>query len=175
MGIIITSDLKPSEQSKRAAGRATMVTSKIKNKLSFFSHQLANLLYKSFVSPHLEFAVSAWNAHRRGDVEILENVQRKFSKLVHELKSRFYVEWREALFWSTLENRRRRGDLIQLNKIQHGQDRVEFILSKQLLTSNGFDSPASFTRRDNLANERQLVGNCGIRHNYSTNRTNLIQ
>ena len=171
LGIFITSDLKSGEQSKRAAARGTMVAYRIKNTFKFFTRPLVDLLYKSFVRPHLEFAVGAWNPYRRGDVEVLERVQRKFSKLVPELKSRPYEERREALGWTTLEDRRRRGDLIQLHKIHHGHDRVEFVHGNQLLASSHLDSPAGHTRRGQQSIERQLVRNCGVRHNFFTNRT----
>ncbi|RMZ93850.1 hypothetical protein BpHYR1_011021 [Brachionus plicatilis] len=86
--------------------------------------------------------------------------------LVPELKSKPYLERREALGWTTLEERRRRGDLIQLHKIQHGHDRVELIHGYQLLASNLLDSPASGTRRVQMSIERQLVRNCGVQVNY---------
>ena len=171
LGIIMTNDLKSNEQVKRAASRATTVAYRIKNTFSYFSLELVNTLFKSFVRPHLEFAVGAWNPYRRGDIDILERVQRRFSKLVPELKSKPYVERREALEWTTLEERRQRGDLIQLHKIQHGHDRVNLIHGNQILASSGLDSPAGRTRRGQLAVERQLVRNCGVRHNFFTNRT----
>ena len=117
LGIIITNELKWTEQSKRASSRATMIACRIKLTFSYFSLDMVNLLYKSFVRPRLEFAVGAWNPFRRGDIKLLEQVQRRFSKLVPELKSKPYVERREAFGWTTLEDRRSRGDLIQLHKI----------------------------------------------------------
>ncbi|RNA17853.1 RNA-directed DNA polymerase from mobile element jockey-like [Brachionus plicatilis] len=126
---------------------------------------------KSFVRPHLEFAVGAWNPYRRGDIDVLEQVQRRFSKLVPELKSKPYLARREALGWSTLEERRRRSDLIQLHKIQHGHDRVTFVNGDQKLASDGLDSPAGNTRTCHKAIERQLIRNCGVRYNFFTNRT----
>ena len=171
LGIIITNDLKPGEQAKQAATRATMMACRIKNTFNHFSQYLVNLLYKSFVRPHLEFAVAAWNPYRRSDIDVLEKVQMRFSKLVPELKSKPYVERREALGWTTLEDRRKRGDLIQLHKIQHGHDRVHFINGIQMLASNELDSPAGRTRNNHLAIERQLVRSCDVRHNFFVNRT----
>ena len=171
LGIIITSDLKSSEQAKRAAARATMVACRIRLTFKYFSLKLVDLLFKSFVRPHLEFAVGAWNPYRRSDIDVLEQVQRRFSKLVPELKDKPYVERREALGWSTLEERRRRGDLIQLHKIQHRHDRVTFINGDQKLASDGLESPAGNTRTCHKAIERQLIRNCGVRHNFFINRT----
>ncbi|RNA35679.1 RNA-directed DNA polymerase from mobile element jockey [Brachionus plicatilis] len=90
--------------------------------------------------------ISAWNSYRRNDIEIPEQVQRIVSKMVPELKSKPYLERREALGWSTLEERLRRDDLIQLHKLQHGHDRVIFIIGNQKLASDGLDSPAGNTR-----------------------------
>ncbi|RNA13056.1 TPR repeat-containing protein [Brachionus plicatilis] len=59
---------------------------------------------------------------------------------------------REALEWTTLEERRRRGDLIKLHKIQH--DQVTFIYGDQELASYGLDSPTDNTRTCHKAIER---------------------
>ncbi|RNA37802.1 amiloride-sensitive sodium channel subunit gamma [Brachionus plicatilis] len=48
---------------------------------------------------------------------------------------------------------------------------IELIYGNQLLASNGLDSPAGRTRRGQLAIERRLVKNCGVRHHFFTNRT----
>ncbi|RNA25653.1 hypothetical protein BpHYR1_029897 [Brachionus plicatilis] len=40
-----------------------------------------------------------------------------------------------------------------------------------MLASDGLDSPAGNTRTVYKAIERQLIRNCGVRHNFFTNRT----
>ncbi|RNA07571.1 RNA-directed DNA polymerase from mobile element jockey-like [Brachionus plicatilis] len=77
----------------------------------------------SLVCPHVELSGADWNTYRRSDIEVLEKVQRRFPKM----RLIPYVERREALGWSTIEKTPRRGDLIQLHKIQHGHDRETFI------------------------------------------------
>ncbi|RNA18708.1 hypothetical protein BpHYR1_041307 [Brachionus plicatilis] len=92
----------------------------------------------------------------------------EFSKLVPELMSKpSPLEKRDS--WITIEERRRRGDLIQLLKIRHGHDRVRLIRGNQTIASNGLDSPAGRTRGQ-IAIERQLERNCGARHNFFTDR-----
>jgi len=40
------------------------------------------MLYKSLVRPHLEYANSVWSPYNRGDVEAIEKVQKRTTKLV---------------------------------------------------------------------------------------------
>jgi len=37
-------------------------------------------LYKSLVRPHVEYYISAWNPHYKKDKELIEKVQRRFTK-----------------------------------------------------------------------------------------------
>ena len=39
------------------------------------------LLYKAMVRPHLEYANSVWCPHKKGDIEIIEKVQKSATKL----------------------------------------------------------------------------------------------
>ncbi|RNA05507.1 RNA-directed DNA polymerase from mobile element jockey-like, partial [Brachionus plicatilis] len=142
-----------------------------KNFPLYENRQLVDLLFKSLVRTHLEFAVGVWNPYRRSDIDVLEQVQRRFSKMVPELKLKPYLEIRETLGWNTIEERCRRGDLIQLHKIQRVHDRVTFINGDQKLALDGLDSQAGNTRTCHKAIELQLIRNCGDRHKFFTNRT----
>ncbi|RNA28779.1 RNA-directed DNA polymerase from mobile element jockey [Brachionus plicatilis] len=75
----------------------------------------------------MEFAVGAWNPYRRNDIDVIEQVQRRFSKLVPELKGKPYFERREALGWSNLEER---PNLI--NSIKDARRLIENIFTKRL-------------------------------------------
>ena len=71
-------------------------------------------LYKSLVRPHLEYCASAWSPHYVKDRELLERVQRRFSRMVPGLRG---LEYEERLGLMTLEERSNRADLIELFKI----------------------------------------------------------
>ena len=78
------------------------------------------MLYVSLVRPHLEYAVPVWNPSLKNDIDMLENVQHRATRLVPGLKRL------KTLKLTTLEIRRKREDLIEFYKILNGLDNVEW-------------------------------------------------
>ena len=59
-----------------------------------------------------------------GDKQVLEAVQKRAVKAVSNLNSRTYEERLRELGLDSLEERRKRGDLIQAYRVFSGQDKV---------------------------------------------------
>ena len=71
------------------------------------------------------FAVQAWNPYLKKDIECLEKIQHRATKLVPELRYLEYSDRLRELNLYTLEQRRERGDLIEAYKIITGKENIE--------------------------------------------------
>jgi ribonuclease P/MRP protein subunit RPP40 len=95
-------------------------------------------LYVYLVRPHLEVSSPVWNPHMKRDIQLLEEVQRRATKLIPELKRLPYEERLKQLNLQTLETRRKRQDFIEMYKILRGRSTI---------SRNMFAFPSDRTRR----------------------------
>ena len=82
-------------------------------------------LYTSLVRPTLEYANAAWTPILRRDQILLENVQRRATKLIPELRDRDYEDRLRTLKLASLYYRRARGDMIEVYKFTHSIYKIE--------------------------------------------------
>ena len=61
----------------------------------------------------MEYCAQFWSPHLRKDILTLEGVQRRFTRLIPELRGLDYDERLSRLGLYSLEFRRMRGDLIE--------------------------------------------------------------
>lgn len=124
LGIIVTNNLSASTQCAEAAKKAMRILGMVRRQFKNMDKQCFILLYKTFIRPHLEYAIQVWSPYKRGDIECLEKVQRRATKLVFALRNCSYEDRLVKLGLTTLEERRRRGDLIETYKIITGKEKV---------------------------------------------------
>ena len=85
LGIWCTEDLKPSLQCRKAAAKAMQVLGLLRRSFKLFSVDLLTFLYKMYVIPHLEYCIQVWSPYLAKDIDLLEKVQRRATKLLPSL------------------------------------------------------------------------------------------
>ena len=124
LGVTISNDLKPTNHCSDVVKTANKLTGFIGRTFEFKSEKVILTLFNALVRPHLEYCVQFWSPYYRKDIEKLERVQRRATKLIPRLRNKPYEERLNELNLFSLEKRRLRGDLIELFKMFHGFDNV---------------------------------------------------
>ena len=124
LGVIMHKSAKPSRQCAEAAKKANSTLGMIKRTIVTRDKETILRLYKSLVRPQLEYCIQVWNPYLKQDIEKLERVQRRATKLIWGCKSLSYEERLKLCGLTTLERRRNRGDLIEAYKIITGKEAI---------------------------------------------------
>ena len=90
-----------------------MVLRSVKRAFIHFDRETFNIVYNTYIRPHLEYCVQAWSPYDAKDILMLEKVQRRATKLVIGLKEFIYEERLTQLKLYRLEELRLQGDLIE--------------------------------------------------------------
>lgn len=126
LGVFVTANMKPSKQCITSAKKARSVLGLIHRHFRKFSKAQFLTIYKTYIRPHLEYAIQAWSPWLQKDIDCLERVQRRATKLVAGLRNLSYEQRLERLNLTTLEERRRRGDLIETFKLLKGKESIGY-------------------------------------------------
>ena len=122
LGVLIDDQLKYTAHITSQVNKANRALGLIKHTFKYMDMRAFQLLYKSLIRPHLEYASPVWAAVTKRDQDLLERVQRRATRLVPQLSRLGYSERLEELGLPTLSYRRQRADMIQLFKITNNMD-----------------------------------------------------
>jgi hypothetical protein len=126
LGVVMDDNGKSAGQVAKAIKKANAVLGMIKRNIHFKSKDVMVKLYKSLVRPRLEYCIQAWSPYLQKDIDGLEKVQRRATRLIEGYWELSYEERLERTGLIPLEKRRIRGDLIQVFKMMKGFDKVDF-------------------------------------------------
>ena len=135
LGVIFQNDLKCSRQFLKAVNTANKFLGMIKRSFSVRDQEVILQLYKSLVRPHLEYSIQAWRPLFQKEIDLIEGVQRRATKLISDLEDKSHENRLRVLNLTTLESRRIRGDLIEVYKIFKGFDNLDPTVFFELSTA----------------------------------------
>lgn len=126
LGILVSDNFKVAKQVERACCNANRTLGSIRRSFVSRDKDVILPLYKALVRPQLEYCVQAWRPYYQKDIDKLEAVQRRATKLIDGMKGLEYNERLKILKLPSLEQRRARGDLIEVFKIYKGWTNLKF-------------------------------------------------
>ena len=121
LGVNVDTELTFEKHIETVVNQANRMLGLIRRSYTYLDSQSLPKLYTSLVRPTLEYANAAWTPIQI----LLENVQRRATKLIPELRDRDYEDRLRALKLPILYNRRARGDMIEAYKFTHSIYKTE--------------------------------------------------
>ena len=122
-------------------------------------------LYKSMVRCHLENSVPVWFPYLTKDIDEVEAVQKRATKMLPAMKGMEYEDRLRFLKLPTLVYRRHRGDMIELYKMING------LYDEEVLPK--FDMREDVDYRGNKGHSKQIFitrSSKDLRANFFTKR-----
>ena len=88
LGVIVSNDLKPELQCAEVLKTANKLVSFIGRVFKFKSEKIIPTLYNSLVRPHLEYCVQFWSSYYHKDIDKLDRIQHRITKIIQKLRNK---------------------------------------------------------------------------------------
>ena len=117
LGVVFSNKFKVGKQCLKAANKGNQVLGMIARTFVGRNKKLLLPLYKSLVRPHLDYCIQAWRPHLRKDIDRIERVQRRATRMLQECRGKDYKTRLHMTGLTTLEIRAQRADMLEVYKI----------------------------------------------------------
>ena len=117
LGVTISQDLKSENHTMECVTKANKMVGMIRRTFSFMDKDMLAQLIKTFVRPHLEYGQQACSPYLEKDIQKLEGVQRRATKLLKSIENMEYKDRLKHLNIYSIEDRLMRGDMILMYRI----------------------------------------------------------
>ncbi len=125
LGVIICDDLKSSVNCVESVKKANRILGCIKRSITNKRKDIITKLYKQLVRPLLEYVVQSWNPYLQKDINLIEKVQRRATKIIPQLRDMSYPDRLKSLNLTSLHLMRHRGDMLEVFKILTGREGIK--------------------------------------------------
>ena len=125
IGFWVTEDLSSTTHVQKAKSKAMAEICRIRRNFSYIDKRAFCILYNQRIRPHLDYGMAACPPGSCAEAKTMESIQSKATALVHGMKGKNSEERRLALNLMTLQQRRERGDLIEVYKILNGLTKID--------------------------------------------------
>lgn len=126
LGIMMSHNAKFTEHLSKIVKAASIQSSLIFRCFKTRNRDFLKRMFTTFVRPKLEYASQIWNPCLKQDIDLLESVQRQFTKRIPSLSNTPYLERLKILELDSLEMRRLKADLCYVYKLFHGLVNSDF-------------------------------------------------
>jgi len=117
LGITISNSASQTSHINKIAKKGRAVLSQMKRTMTYRDSTVFASIYRTYVRPTLENCVQVWNPAKLEDIKCLEKVQKRALRMITDQGQMSYEEKLGVLHMTTLEERRARGDQIEVFKI----------------------------------------------------------
>ena len=115
----VDNNLHFSSHAELQVNKANRIFGLIKRTFAELQPEPFKLLFTSLIRPLIEYCAPIWSPLFKKDRKIIENVLRRTSSFVPNLKNLTYSERLEKLNMQSMQYRRKRADMIETYKLLH--------------------------------------------------------
>ena len=120
LGVLFEENLNPSTHIYSKVKKASQILGIVRRNFCNLQADIVVNLYKTLIRSQFDYAHCVWQPYKQKDIQKIENIQMRATKMIKDLKNLSYTERLKKLKLPTMRYRSIRGCLIEVYKICNG-------------------------------------------------------